>query len=65
MLLDPFEKQGNRLSLAAQLRNELGLECYIVCQEAESFAFVVFGFDSPDGVGIIFFFAIYKGKIPT
>ena len=55
MLLDPFEEQFHLPSLAVEVCNELGLECHVVGQEAESFPFVVFGSDAPDGVGIIFF----------
>ena len=60
MLLDPFEEQFHLPSLALQVRNELGLECHVVGQEAESFPFVVFGRDAPDGVGIIFFWNIQR-----
>ena len=55
MLLDPFEEQFHLPSLAVEVCNELGLECHVVGQEAESSPFVVFGSDAPDGVGIIFF----------
>jgi len=60
MLLDPFEKQFHLPSLAVEVRNELGLECHVVGQEAESFPFVVFGSDAPDGIGIIFFCNIQR-----
>jgi len=55
MLFDPFEEQFHLPSLAVDVCNELGLECHVVGQVAESFPFVVFGSDAPDGVGIIFF----------
>ncbi len=60
MLLDPFEEQFHLPSLAVEVRNELGLECHVVGQEAESFPFVVFDRDAPDGVGIIFFCNIQR-----
>ena len=60
MLLDPFEEQFHLPSLAVEVRNELGLECHVVGQEAESFPFVVFGSDAPDAVGIIFFCNIQR-----
>ena len=60
MLLDPFEEQFRLPSLAVEVRNELGLECHVVGQEAESFPFVVFDRDAPDGVGIIFFCNIQR-----
>jgi hypothetical protein len=60
MLLDPFEEQFHLPSLAVEVCNELGLECHVVGQEAESSPFVVFGSDAPDGVGIIFFCNIQR-----